>query len=259
MQLNMQLNRGLSSMKKLAAIVIGLSVILCGCDREEKRAEQVSIVLPSGEEIQADQQIVTPAETTYESVGPQYYRKVEITRGMSFFGKGAGEVIDGQKPAQIQTGNAPAINITPFGIGAEQGADSKFIGGSGSATWLSRLWDSIKSWFWFGVFGIVALFILPIIFPVLKPFVALIWGGIKKVLTWLPPFFGGLFEHLAAATNRVANSDFVASGEQFKDSLSKLEGLTAEQKQAVLNTWKAANDKKQTTTTQNLVDKIKGA
>ena len=90
--------------------------------------------------------IATPAATGYQGEGIEYARKVDGFRIASPFGVSPGEVTAKQTPAQIQTGQAPSINITPSGVAVSEGAETQVKGGGGRWTWVDSVVTALKDW-----------------------------------------------------------------------------------------------------------------
>jgi hypothetical protein len=132
-----------------------------------------------------------------------------------------------------------------------------YKGGSGSSTWLSQLWESCKSWLWIGGIGLLALVILPIFFPFLKPVFDAIWAFIGNCFKAVTPVFGWLSEWLQHLTTKTAVTQVVNSQETFKTLLGQCAALSDAQKQIVLSLLAQANNQEQDTKTQNVVSTVK--
>jgi hypothetical protein len=211
------------------------------------------VVLPNGEEITVNTSEITPKSAEYTGQGIKYYRKVNIARVVSPFGKGAGEVLDGQKPAQISVGNTPAINITPDGIGATKSGESEFKGGSGSATWLSNIFTWIKDWFWIGAIGLIVLLLLPIFVPAAGPIVSAIFTGIGKFFTWLIPIIGGLIEWIKGLFTKKAVTQIVDGNANFLNQIENDERLPEDAKMYVIDIFKRTHNEAQDVKTKEFV------
>lgn len=188
------MNKSLLSMLAII-LVLGL---FTGCEKpgtsRNNDANSVSIVvLPSGEEITVATETITPKSTEYTGEGIKYSRKFSHYRTASPFGVSPGESAATQKPAQIATGTTPAINITPDGVNATEGGETKFKGASGSWTWWDKIKERLTNWFWLLIIGAIAFFVLPIIFPVLKPIFSIIWSVIKRIFQAIVPIIGSIW------------------------------------------------------------------
>ena len=242
------------------AVVLALS----GCSKEQAKTEQAQqsptavVILPSGEQVTVEQSRITPAETSYQGEGIRYSRKVESARIVSPFGVSPGEVISRQTPAQIQTGESPAINIDPTGVSVGKGGETKTIGGAGKWGVFDTIWQRLKDWGLFILIGGAVLLLLPVFIPAAGPIISAGFAALRKAVGWAVPFIGSLIEWLRGKATAKAASQIVDGGESFKASLSKEPGLTPEQRETVLKLFSQSHSAAQDASTKNLVSQIKG-
>ena len=244
---------------KLLLITLVLTGSLCfiGCEKKSEQLPSNIVVLPSGEEITKSYEHITPAETKYQGEGVEYSREVKSVRIVSPFGVSPGEVISRQVAAEINTGQAPSINIKPEGIDASKGGKTDFKGGEGYWSFLDTIWQRIKSLLWFGVFGLILLFVLPIFFPVLGPIFSGIIKAIGRFFAWLIPFFGGLIEWLGAKLTKKAAKQIVNGGTTFKDKVKADDRLTEDVKEHVLEMFRSAHRESHDEKTNEFVSMLK--
>jgi len=241
----------------LIALALAGSICFVGCEKNERKLPDSIVVLPSGEEITEFQEHITPATTKYKGEGVEYSRNVKSVRIMSPFGVSPGEVISRQEAAKINTGPSPAINIKPEGIDASEGGKTDFKGGEGYWSFLDTIWQRIKSLLWFGVIGLLLLFVLPIFFPVLGPMFSGIIKGIGRFFAWLIPFFGGLVEWLGAKLTKKSAKQIVDGGTTFKNKVKEDDRLTEDVKLHVLAMFKSSHLETHDEKTNDFVSMLK--
>ena len=157
-------------------------------------------------------------------------------RGLSWFGLG------GPEAAAKDQG----LNIDGKAISAGQ------MHGYG---WAEQLWARIKSLFWFLTFAGVALVVLMFI-PVTAPIAGAIWRGIASII----PVFGSITEAARARIKlRKPLIEVIEGGQAFKKLLEKdtVLKLTQEQKDGVVDLFRAAQVGAQDNGTQAAVNAIK--
>jgi len=240
-------------------IILALSGSLCfmGCEKSAAELPDTVIVLPSGEEVTVSRETITPAETTYEGEGVKYSREVRAVRIVSPFGISPGEVISRQVAAEINTGPAPAINITPEGINASKGGATDFTGGEGYWSFLDTIWQRIKSLLWIGGIGLILLLVLPIFFPALGPIFSGIISAIGRFFTWIIPVFGGMFEWIAGRFTKKSAKQIVDGGETFKKKIREDDRLTEDVKEYVLELFRASHEEAHDEKTNDFVTMLK--
>jgi hypothetical protein len=129
--------------------------------------------------------------------------KVASSRVMTWAGEAPGSVVEKvATQKEKRTHNPlPAVSVDATGIHAKAGGGS--VDDQAGQSLFQRAWtwmsDVLKGWaWWVVVLGIAALafFILPILFPVLKPIFSSIMDGLGRMWTWITGEFGRLMTWL---------------------------------------------------------------
>ena len=250
-------------MKNILLTILFSTALLftVGCEDKNKQDPAV-VVLPSGEEVAVNMEDISPKSSVYEGEGIKFHRKVDSVRFLDISGVSPGEVISRQNPAQINTGAAPAINITPDGVGAEATKKgTEFTGGSGKWSFLGTIWQRIKDFFKVAlpviIIGGLAFLILPVLFPALAPIFATITAGIKKFITWLLPFFGGLIEWIKGIFTKKVVTNQAKAMFNFENQVANDARIPEDVKAYVLSMLNNANDVAHDSETKEYVNQIK--
>lgn len=199
-------------------------------------------------------EIVTPSESSYKGTGKKISRTTDIVRIASPFGIGAGETLARQEPLKLDEKGLPSVETTPEGVSASDGESSKMSSGGFRWSFLDTLWMWIKKFLWFGILGGAILLVIYFLVPGAQPII----GGIFRVIASIFPFIGSLVEKITATkTLQQPLEETVAGGQNFKDSVDKLNELTPSQKEKIRNLFNEKMMEKQNRETQKVIDKIK--
>lgn len=130
---------------------------------------------------------------SYEGAGIKYDRKVKHTRILTPFGSSPGETVGSQKAFEGENKSA-SIKSDSFSIGE---GESSFMGGESSISILSRIWNRIKTFLYFGIGGFIILFILSFISGPIGKVASSLLRAILSVI----PVVGSLVERIWAYFN----------------------------------------------------------
>lgn len=217
--------------KTIAIAVIALIIVFGGLLEFQlfscaKNADKISVVFPDGTEKLMEQSEViveTPATKTYEYKGPSYHNRVVTWDFAHVLGDSAMAAGASQKPAQIGIEKIPGINWEANSFSIEAG------GGVGQTTTSANqisIPDRIITWLkdmaiW-GIIGIAAFFLLPVIFPKIGPMLSGLKNFVVKILSFIPGV-GTILYYTAAKTAMVATSAFKETVQGIQNSKDAIE------------------------------------
>ncbi|MCG3180030.1 MAG: hypothetical protein BIFFINMI_02384 [Phycisphaerae bacterium] len=232
----------MNALKRIGIVVAFAAAVLTGCKKDNPSqavAGVVAVEMPNGESVEVEESQITPSLTTYEGEGIAYSRQVDHLRIMSPLGVSPGETISRQQPAQIQTGPAPAVSISPSGVNAEATDQAtSFKGGAGQWGAVSSLWQRIKD-FTFGTFGFVAvgLLVLFLFFPAAVP---VVFGWLKVALVWIWDRLKTVFTLGYSAIVKQQAKQVAQGDTAFVDSVNARVDLSPDQKKAIIDAFNAS-------------------
>lgn len=193
--------------------------------------------LPVGSSVEITMdETTTPARESSkgESVGIKSNR--DYWRGFSWFGLGGPEA---------------AVKDQGFTVG-DSGSQAAFGQQKGYGI-LEQLWNTIKSFFWVGIIGLLVLVALTFI-----PATAAIAGTILRGLASLVPVLGSVVEKIVAVFHwKTPFVETVAGGQLFKSKVRACGQLTLEQQTLVIQMFTDAMRSEQDGASQTQVQAVK--